>query len=210
MLRKLVSRALVVAGALPALAGAANAHHLMGGETPSSFVEGLLSGLGHPVIGPDHLAAVVAVGCLAALHGAGALLVVGYVTSMMVGVAFHLQGGTLPGAEILVALSVLALGAALVRREAIGRAAALALFVVTGLLHGYAFGESIFGAEPTPVFAYLAGLAGVQTALALAVMAGARAMFGAGGREPAAARLVGAAVFGIGLAVLMGQLVPAA
>ena len=29
----------------------------MGGKTPSTFAEGLLSGLGHPVIGPDHLQA---------------------------------------------------------------------------------------------------------------------------------------------------------
>ena len=38
------------------------AHHLMGGHTPATFGEGILSGLGHPVIGLDHFAAVVAVG----------------------------------------------------------------------------------------------------------------------------------------------------
>ena len=47
------------------------AHHVMGGKTPSTFREGILSGLGHPVIGIDHFAAVVAVGCLAAAHRAG-------------------------------------------------------------------------------------------------------------------------------------------
>jgi len=52
-----------------ALSGApAYAHHLMGGRTPATFAEGMLSGLGHPVIGLDHFAAVVAVGCLAAAH----------------------------------------------------------------------------------------------------------------------------------------------
>jgi urease accessory protein len=35
---------------------AAFAHHVMGGETPSTFVDGLLSGIGHPIIGADHLA----------------------------------------------------------------------------------------------------------------------------------------------------------
>ena len=29
----------------------AHAHHVMGGKTPSSFIDGLLSGLGHPLIG---------------------------------------------------------------------------------------------------------------------------------------------------------------
>ena len=38
------------------------AHHVMGGRMPATFGQGFLSGLGHPVIGLDHLAAVVAVG----------------------------------------------------------------------------------------------------------------------------------------------------
>ena len=46
------------------------AHHVMGGRTPATFAEGILSGLGHPIIGVDHFAAVVAVGCLAAAHRA--------------------------------------------------------------------------------------------------------------------------------------------
>jgi urease accessory protein len=41
------------------LAEPAFAHHLMGGRTPSTFADGLLSGLGHPIIGLDHFAAVV-------------------------------------------------------------------------------------------------------------------------------------------------------
>ena len=43
------------------------AHHPNGGETPSNFIQGFLSGLGHPVIGIDHLVFVVAIGLLAAL-----------------------------------------------------------------------------------------------------------------------------------------------
>src|SRR5262244_1869797 len=50
--------AATLAGAL-LLADPAFAHHLMGGRMPSTFVEGLLSGLGHPVIGIDHLAFLV-------------------------------------------------------------------------------------------------------------------------------------------------------
>ena len=40
----------------------AHAHHMLGGRTPVTFMQGLLSGLGHPVIGIDHLAFVVAMG----------------------------------------------------------------------------------------------------------------------------------------------------
>ena len=40
--------------------GVAIAHHPMGGNTPSTLWEGLLSGVGHPIIGFDHLAFIVA------------------------------------------------------------------------------------------------------------------------------------------------------
>ncbi len=50
-------------------------------------------------------------------------------------------------------------------------AAAASLFAVVGLLHGYALGESIVGAEPAPLVAYFAGLLMIQTAIAFAAYA---------------------------------------
>ena len=54
-----------------ALITPAFAHHPMGGATPSTFTEGLLSGLGHPIIGLDHLAFVIGVGLMALMLPAG-------------------------------------------------------------------------------------------------------------------------------------------
>lgn len=193
---------LLVLGSAPAFA-----HHLMGGRTPASFAEGLLSGLGHPVIGLDHFAAVVAVGCLAAAHRVAPALAIGFVMAMMAGVALHLHGATVPGAEILVALSVIFLGVFMLRGRNIAASVAFVLFAVVGLIHGYALGESIYGAEPTPLYAYLLGLAVIQSAIALAAMQIARTI----ARRPAVMsplRLVGAGITGIGLAVLMQQIVP--
>jgi urease accessory protein len=197
---------MLIAAALIALAEPAFVHHLMGGKMPSTFGEGILSGLGHPVIGIDHFAAVVAVGCLAAAHRAGAALAVAFVAAMMCGVAVHLQAVTVPADEILVALSVIALGAILLRRRDLPVAGALALFVLVGLIHGYALGESIFGAERTPLAAYLVGLAIIQSAVALAAMALARAFARS---DAVKLRLIGAGIAGIGLAVLVQQIVPA-
>ena len=146
------------------------AHHLMGGKTPATFAQGLLSGLGHPVIGLDHFAAVVAVGCLAAAHRAAAALAVGFVLAMIAGVALHLHGATVPGADIWVALSVIALGTLMLRVRQLPAVTALALFAGVGLIHGYALGESIYGAEPTPLYAYLLGLCVIQSAVALAAV----------------------------------------
>lgn len=195
--------------ALPLSATNAFAHHIMGGRTPATFGDGMLSGLGHPIIGPDHFAAVVAVGCIAAMHSAGALLVVAFIAAMMAGVALHLNGATVPAAEILVALSVIGLGALMLSRRQMSSASAFVLFALVGLVHGYALGESIYGAEQTPLYAYLLGLAVIQNAIALASMATMRSVAGQS-KDLSPLRLVGVGIAGIGLAVLMQQVVPAA
>jgi urease accessory protein len=193
--------------AVAALTGApASAHHLMGGRMPATFGEGVLSGLGHPVIGLDHFAAVVAVGCLAAAHRQGAALAVAFVVAMMCGVAVHLQAVTVPADEILVAVSVILLGTILIRRSDVPLAGALGLFVLVGLIHGYALGESIYGAERTPLYAYLLGLAVIQSVVALSAMTVARVLVRS---DAVKLRLIGAGIAGIGLAVLVQQIIPA-
>src|SRR5689334_13742060 len=121
-------------------AAPAFAHHVMGGRTPATFGEGILSGLGHPVIGLDHLAAVIAVGCLAAAHRSAWALAAAFVLAMVGGVALHLHGTSVPGAEILVALTVLALGLLIVLHRDMSVGAAVMLFAMVGVIHGYALG----------------------------------------------------------------------
>src|SRR5262245_3621305 len=187
----------------------ASAHHVMGGRMPATFMDGFLSGLGHPIIEIDHFAAVVAVGCLAATHKAAPTLVIGFIAAMMAGVALHLHGARLPAAELLVAITVIALGAVLVGNRQMPTAPGLTLFARIGLVHGDALGESIYGAEPTPIYAYLIGLAVVQSAIALMAMKIARGF----ADEPATLsplRLVGAGIAGVGLALLVQHVVPTA
>jgi urease accessory protein len=201
----LIGLALAAATSEPAAA-----HHVMGGEMPKTALQGLLSGLGHPVIGLDHFAAVVAAGFLAAAHRSAVMLVIGYVLAMAAGAALHVQGVNVPAAEILVALSVLVLGAVTVQwREALSLSGALALFVIAGAINGYALGESIAGAESTPLYAYFIGLAAIQSAVGLAAMAIARVM-SAGEQNAVRVRLIGACVVGIGLALLAKGVVPGA
>jgi urease accessory protein len=82
----------------------------------------------------------------------------------------------------------------------------LALFVMVGLIHGYALGESIYGAERTPLAAYPVDLAVIQSAVALAAMGLARAFARS---DAVRLRLIGAGIAGVGLAVLVQQIVPA-
>ena len=197
---------LIALAAASLAAGPAFAHPVMDGKLPGTFTQGLLSGLGHPVIGLDHFASVVAVGCLAAAHPKGWGLIIGFVVAMMAGVGAHLQGATLPGAEIVVAGTVIGLGAIMLTHRQLSAAVALVLFVAVGWVHGYALGESIFGAEQTPLVAYLIGLAVIQSAIAFAAMRVALLLIQG---DALRLRLIGAGIAGIGIAILVQQVVPA-
>jgi urease accessory protein len=197
-----------VLAALPFLLAAApaSAHHVMGGRMPSTFMDGLLSGLGHPVIGPEHLAFLLAVGVVVGVGGLNLALPAVFVVAMAIGVAVHVGGIGLPAAEIMVALSVLLAGFLIARGRALPVAAWATLFAGAGFFHGYAFGESIFGAETSPLDAYLLGLIIIQVAITAGVALLARRM-GASVSEPTP-RLAGAVIIGVGLTALIGQLVP--
>jgi urease accessory protein len=187
------------------IATPAFAHHVMGGKIPSTFMEGFLSGLGHPVIGPDHLAFLVALGVVVGMGGLNLLLPALFVGAMAIGVVVHVNGIDLPAPELIVAVSVLLAGALI----AVGRVLPIVLwstlFVVAGLFHGYAFGESIVGAETSPLGAYLLGLVICQTVLAVGIAYVTRRMgVGISGLAP---RLVGAVVVAVGVATLAMQVI---
>ena len=145
----------------------ASAHHAMGGKLPSNGGEGFLAGLAHPVIGLDHLAFVIAIGLLAAGHRRGWLLPITFVIATMAGTGIHLGRFNLPIVEAIVALSVVTLGLLLALNIPTRLTLLTGLATLAGICHGYAYGESIIGAEPTPLGAYLIGFSAIQLAIAL-------------------------------------------
>ncbi len=202
--RRLIHAAAAILAAQVA-AGAALAHHPTGGMTPMTFMHGLLSGIGHPIIGIDHFAFVVGMGLLAAIAGYGLMLPALFIGAMVAGLGVQLAGINVPAAEAMLAMSVLLIGVAVVRpREGQGRWLEGGLFALAGLLHGYAFAEAVIGAEPTPLMAYIIGLAATQLAIAATVyhMASARpqrqAML-----APAVVRGVGMAIIAVGAVFLV-------
>jgi urease accessory protein len=163
-------------GLLALLPLPAAAHHPMDGAMPETLWQGFASGIGHPVIGLDHLAFLLAAGVLAAglPRSASLRALVGFLAASMAGIALHLAGIGLGATEALVATSVLMVGLALLMTRRVNAGALLAGFALAGLFHGHAFAEAVIGAEPTPIIAYLAGLAVIQGALMLGAMALAR------------------------------------
>ncbi len=199
-------------GATPALA-----HHPLGGLPMETFADGALSGIGHPVLGFDHLFFVIAMG-VAAIFTANRLLApAAYIATMLVGCAITSFGTVLPLTETIVVLSLLALGGLLVSGRTIGTTAMLTLFAAAGLFHGAAFGGTIAGQEggaPAAVFTgYLLGLAITQYAIALGAGWLARTLLGATEATATNARLIGAGVAGVGaflaLEILEGPIVTA-
>jgi urease accessory protein len=158
--------ALVAALSLPA---AAHAHHPMGGVTPMTFMDGFLSGIGHPMLGPDHLAFIVGIGLLVAMSRRWTWLPVAFVATLIPGVMIHARGLDLGPNEVLVALSVVLVGAALLLEDRISSILLAGAVMAAGLFHGYAFGETIVGAETTPLLAYLAGLSVMILSLTMGI-----------------------------------------
>ncbi len=148
------------------------AHHALDGRLPSNCFEGFLSGLAHPIIGIDHFAFVVATGLLAVGLENGLLIPVAFVFATLMGTGIHLQKLNLLYPEVVIAISVIIFGVLLSLKPRFQTQAHLytivlaTIGIIAGIFHGYAYGESIVGAQMTPLVAYLAGFCLVQLAIA--------------------------------------------
>ncbi len=143
------------------------AHHPMGGTTPQNFIQGFLSGIGHPIIGPDHFVFVIAAGLMAAMVTRGIIIPLAFVLTGLIGTGLHLLSLDLPAPETFISGSVLIFGILLALKNSPKFEIIIALAAIAGLFHGYAYGESIVGAEMTPLFAYLLGFTTIQMMVSL-------------------------------------------
>lgn len=120
--------------------------HTKGGEAV-----GFVSGLLHPVSGLDHVLAMLAVGMWGAQLGAPAIwiLPVTFPMVMAFGGMLGLMGLKLPGAEIGIALSAVALGFVVVREARPRLWVAAVLVGFFAIFHGHAHGTELpAGADP--------------------------------------------------------------
>lgn len=155
---------------------------------------GLVSGLLHPVLGLDHLVAMVAVGLWGAVLRQPAiwLLPVAFPVVMALGALLGVIGIEIPGVEIGIAVSAIALGALVLFKLRLPIAAAAAIVSVFAVFHGHAHGTEI----PSAINPLAYGV-GFVTATGLLHLAGI--LVGTLMRWPAGQRAVQAC----GLAVLM-------
>lgn len=142
------------------------AHHAMDGAIPTTPLQGVLSGLAHPVLGIDHLVFVLSIGLIAGFANLRwPWLPILFVLSTLLGTATRISGINFLFAEAWVAASVLAAGALLLRNGTTPRTAFILFGIGTGLFHGSLYAEAIVGAETSPLVAYLIGFGIIQTLL---------------------------------------------
>jgi urease accessory protein len=120
-------------------AGAVAAHE---GE---GLAGGFATGFMHPLLGPDHLVAMVAVGLWGAFLGAPAqwLLPVVFPLVMAAGGVLGVLGVPLPAVEVGIALSAIALGAAVAFAFKPPLWVAALLVAVFAVFHGHAHGTEL-------------------------------------------------------------------
>jgi urease accessory protein len=148
----------IVALAIPATVQAHPGHGMV------DFSAGAM----HPVLGADHLLAMVAVGLLGAQLGGRARWAVpaAFVSMLVCGAIAGAAGFAIPGMEHGIALSVLILGAVIAFAMRLPLSAAAVIAAVCGIFHGAAHGAEI-PADATGAL-YGAGFVLVSAALHVA------------------------------------------
>lgn len=197
-MKKLITIAGATLAATPALA-----HHPLNGMPMETFAHGLMSGVGHPLLGFDHLFFVLAMGIAAVFTARRFAAPAAYIAAMIGGCALMYAGVALPLTETVIVASLVVLGGIVLSGRALSATTAMAVFAVFGLFHGSAFGGSIAGQEGGigggVLMGYFIGLAALQYGMAIAAGYIAEKTFGATEAASINARLAGAMVAGVGV-----------
>lgn len=169
---------------------------------PGHAVPGLGAGLLHPLLGIDHLLALVGAGLWAAQLGGAARRWVpaGFLAALAAGLAMGAGGVALPGVEPGIAASVLVFGVLVAGGARLPARVGVALSSAFALFHGYAHGVELpAGGE---IAAYIAGLV-MSSALTLCAAMACGAWARSAGK-PAWVRVAGAGMAASGVALLAG------
>jgi urease accessory protein len=179
-------------GAAALLGSAPAAAHTFGAQGVD-----FAAGFGHPLLGLDHLLAMVAVGLWAAQLGGRAVWRVpaAFVAALAAGASLALAGVPLPAVEPGIMASVLALGLLVAFAVRLPSWAGMAVVALFALCHGHAHGAEM----PQAAHPLLYGLGFV---LASVLLHGVGIGLGLGAGRlavPTLTRVAGAAVASVGL-----------
>lgn len=186
-----VAALLACAAALPAQA------HVGQGDVAGGLVSGFL----HPVLGFDHLVAMVAVGIWGAILGRPAIWVlpVTFPLVMALGGVLGIRGVPVPGVEIGVAGSAVVLGAMIALAVRPPLALAGLIVAVFAIFHGYAHGAELPTSANAVSYAF-GFVVGTGMLHAIGILIGEVKRWAGG---PVVLRIAGALIAAVGLWFLL-------
>lgn len=171
------------------------AHSVQGG--------GLINGLAHPVFGPDHLLAMVAVGMLSVQIGGKAIWTVPttFVVLMLIGGILGMSEVPFPAVETGIALSVVILGLTIALAQKIPTWVAMLFVGFFGAFHGYAHGMEMPSVAQPALYAlgFVISTAGLHIAGVVIGFIAERIPYGM-----TILRLLGLVIAAIGFSFLLG------
>ena len=185
------------------LAGPAFAHHPLAGAPMETFTHGLLSGVGHPILGFDHLFFIALVGISAVFTGHRLSAPLTFIAAMLIGTLSSSFGLAIPATESMIVISLILLGGIVATGRSLSNFNTLFLFAITGIFHGSAFGASIAGQEMSVgtlvLVGYLIGLGVSQYLIAVGTGFLATKSWKANKASAIPTRISGAFVAGMGV-----------
>lgn len=172
-------------------------------HTGADHHHGFVAGFLHPLLGTDHLAAMLGVGVWSAVTARHARDIawgpLAFAALLLAGAWAGLQGLQVPAVEPMIAASLLAIGLLVAARLRLPGPVAAAVVGVFAVFHGAAHGYELAGGDAAA--ATLAGMLAATVLLHAAGIAAGWALRGGGAWLPRAA---GAGVATFGAALLLG------
>ena len=165
---------------------------------------GFEAGISHPVLGLDHLLAMVSVGIISSQIGGKAIWTVPttFVIVMVVGGALGMIDMGLVAIEIGIALSVVVLGFTIAGNAKLHQVGICAFVAMFAVFHGYAHGQEI--PELVTSWSYIAGF--MMGTAALHILGVAIGLFAKRVRNGnVLLRYSGAVIAGMGIHILIGM-----
>lgn len=148
--------------------------HVIGGN-------GFASGITHPLLGLDHLLAMIAVGIIAVQSGGRAVWSVplAFVSAMILGGILGMAGVQLPFVETGIAFSLLVFGSLIAVSKKLPTSLAIVCVSLFALFHGHAHGTEMTAASNPVLFTtgFILSTAALHSAGILAGLSAKRASF---------------------------------
>lgn len=146
------------------------AHHPLGVENPYFLYEFFLSGIGHPIIGLDHLAFLITFAFFLSILKEKGLILSNLLLFTFFGLLISFLKFTIPLVEIMIALSILAFGLLLLFSQQTKYFMNIMVTCLFGVFHGYAYSDIMVYVNFYSLIVYLLGLVIIQLVIIFTVL----------------------------------------